>query len=219
MTAGPGPASGPRRRRSSLARRRAAGRWSRRRSSSRRAVRVPRGTKHLVLVDAERPGRRDPAGVHDERRAVTTDKVRRCCPADPEGPCRLGHGVAVFADTPAGLLDRPTGEAPFDRRHLLREALGRTVGIAAQPPALAPHQARRSSPGRQVGPGSGFRRDGSGDPRGPSGPSGRGAPRSRHSSRVHSSPCCAVAPDERPAPAIKYSRPTHRAHGRPRPWT
>ncbi len=71
-------------------------------------------------------------------------------PTPPEISCHLGDCVVVFADSAADLSRRLAREGPFDLERLLREAPGVTVGIGAGPPALAPHQAHRSSAGWQV---------------------------------------------------------------------
>ncbi len=57
---------------------------------------------------------------------------------------------AVRAAVAADLLGRPARERPFDHRRLLHEARGRAVGVGADPPALAPHQAHRPPSGREV---------------------------------------------------------------------
>jgi hypothetical protein len=106
--------------------------------------------QHLVLVDAEGLGHPDAAGVRDERLPVAADAGHGTRPPHPEVSCHLGDCVAVLADAAADLLGRPAREGPFDRGCLLGEALGVAVGVGAEPPALAPHQAHRPPTGWQV---------------------------------------------------------------------
>lgn len=116
----------------------------------RRVVAV--GAQKRGLVDPEMRDGSDAAGIINQGRAVLDHRVHHRPPAHAHLLRDARHWPGVLADLAARLRARPAGEHDLrvDVIRALGPGLRRAVPIRAAPPALAPHEGRRTTEAGQI---------------------------------------------------------------------
>jgi hypothetical protein len=113
---------------------------------------VPRGAQERGLIHTERVHLADPVRVLDKWPSVLVDRGHDRPPAHAQLVRELGHRPGVLAHLAARLHPGPAGQHRPRRDVLggLGPRLRGTQRLPATPPALAPHQPRRSAEARQI---------------------------------------------------------------------